>query len=267
MNFRVAVLVSAGRHPVTGRPRRSPLDARALELALGLPGARLEVFHAGDPLDGALRCYLGMGLERICVLALADQSNPYPALARALAERNFDLVLTGTNNIDGVGTGFVPYSLARDLGFPVIGSACQLSLHRDRVEVVQSMPKGKRRIAAARLPAVVTVGNSGPKPRQSAYGPARRGIVEEIPGHHTRAASAPPWTVKPAKAVPPRLQPFARGASASERLAAIMESRHKSGAVLTGLSPKAGAETLLDYLASENVLTDAPRPDNQGENE
>lgn len=47
----VAVLVSIGRHPTTGRARRAEQDARGLELALAmeaeLPGTRISVLHAG----------------------------------------------------------------------------------------------------------------------------------------------------------------------------------------------------------------------------
>jgi electron transfer flavoprotein beta subunit len=45
---KVAVLLSVGRHPASGRTRRAPLDARALELALRLPDADISAVHAGD---------------------------------------------------------------------------------------------------------------------------------------------------------------------------------------------------------------------------
>jgi len=240
------------------------LDARALELALRLPDAQLEVLHAGDPGDGALRAYLGMGLQRIDVLAIVEGSNPYPALLEKVTERHFDLIMTGTNNIDGANTGLLPYALAKDLSCPVIGSACDVSIQQDRVRVLQSLPKGRRRLVAAQLPAVVTVGTSGPSPRQIALGPARRGTVGQSPGHAPSVASLPPWTIKPAKSVPQRLQTFSHGASASERLAAIMDSPHKSGEILTDLSPKAAAEALLDYLVGEGVLSRNFRPNRGG---
>jgi electron transfer flavoprotein beta subunit len=34
--LKVAALVSVGRHPVTGRPRRAEYDARAVEMGLAL---------------------------------------------------------------------------------------------------------------------------------------------------------------------------------------------------------------------------------------
>jgi len=65
----IAVLLSVGRHPASGRARRADLDARALELALGLADtARVHAIHAGDPQEPALREYLGMGIGRLTVL-------------------------------------------------------------------------------------------------------------------------------------------------------------------------------------------------------
>ena len=64
--FEIAVLLSVGGHPASGRARRAPLDAQALELALRLAEAgqatRIHALHAGNPAEPALRDYLGMGL-------------------------------------------------------------------------------------------------------------------------------------------------------------------------------------------------------------
>ena len=55
MTLTIAVLVSVGRHPASGRARRADRDARALELALRLsPSARPLVIHAGDPARAGL---------------------------------------------------------------------------------------------------------------------------------------------------------------------------------------------------------------------
>ena len=69
MPLDVAILLSIGRHPASGRSRRADLDARALDLALRLgPEVRLHAIHAGDPAEPALADYLGMGLETLTVL-------------------------------------------------------------------------------------------------------------------------------------------------------------------------------------------------------
>jgi len=68
MNSNVISLVSIGAHPTSGRPRRADQDARAVELGLQLAGDKLQVLHAGDIHEPALRAYLGMGLEQLHVL-------------------------------------------------------------------------------------------------------------------------------------------------------------------------------------------------------
>ena len=68
MSTKIISLVSIGAHPTSGRPRRAEQDARAVELGLQLAGDNLQVLHAGDVAEPALRAYLGMGLEQLLVL-------------------------------------------------------------------------------------------------------------------------------------------------------------------------------------------------------
>lgn len=58
MSTNVISLVSIGAHPTSGRPRRAEQDARAVELGLQLAGDHLQVLHAGDVAEPALRAYL-----------------------------------------------------------------------------------------------------------------------------------------------------------------------------------------------------------------
>ena len=51
------------------------------------------------------------------------------------------------------------------------------SIHNGVALVLQALPRGQRRRLKVRLPFMATVDNAGPKPRQSAYGPATRGEV------------------------------------------------------------------------------------------
>ncbi|MFL6534534.1 MAG: electron transfer flavoprotein subunit beta, partial [Pseudomonas sp.] len=76
MSTQVISLVSIGAHPTSGRPRRAEQDARAVELGLQLAGNDLQVLHAGDVAEPALRAYLGMGLDELHVL-----ENPNGAVA------------------------------------------------------------------------------------------------------------------------------------------------------------------------------------------
>ncbi len=63
----IAVLVSVGRHPVSGVPRYSRNDAAALEIGRALAAvhrARLDVIHAGDARNPARAAYLALGPAR-----------------------------------------------------------------------------------------------------------------------------------------------------------------------------------------------------------
>ena len=115
----VAVLVSVGRHPITGRARRADQDARGLELALGLerrlPGSRVSLLHAGpraEENEAALRGYLGMsagtGLDTLTLLEQAEGSDAIPVLAEHLAAAPPQLVITGARAERGEGSGLLP---------------------------------------------------------------------------------------------------------------------------------------------------------------
>ncbi len=82
--FEVAVLVSIGRHPVTGRARRADQDARGVELAMSLDKARITLLHAGtldEESEGALRGYLGMGFPALTLVEQPRGADVIPALA------------------------------------------------------------------------------------------------------------------------------------------------------------------------------------------
>src|SRR5690348_8859515 len=92
--LRIAVLVSTARHPVSGQPVRSSSDAAAFELGCSLaPPGRLTVLSAGMAGKDSLEDYLGLGVEAIEVLTVAENGDVLPALLARL--RGFDLVLCG----------------------------------------------------------------------------------------------------------------------------------------------------------------------------
>lgn len=109
--MRIAVLLSIGRHPVSGRARRAAADARALELALRLPGAEIHAVHAGDPDEPALRDYLGMGIARLGVVPMPQGHDPIPALIAWLRSLQPDIVLAGLRGENGLDTGLCPTRL------------------------------------------------------------------------------------------------------------------------------------------------------------
>ena len=256
MTLSVAVLVSEGAHPLSGRARRADADARALELALRMPGTELCAVHAGEEASPALRDYLGMGLGGVHVLSLPAGADPTEALIAWLVRRRPHLVLAGRRAEKGEGSGFLPYRIAHALSAPLLPEVCAVKANGGRLEVVQALVRGRRRRLAANLPVVVTVGPAAPAPRQSAFAKARRGRIIVEPGA-AGACVPPPWTAAPAKRRPVRLKAVDPAMSAEDRLKAITEMSGGAGEALAGLSAEAAAERLLAYFAEQGLINRA----------
>ncbi len=264
----MAVLVSVGRHPITGRARRADQDARGLELALGLegrlPGSRIGLLHAGprsDESESALRGYLGMaadagtGLNTLTLLEQPEGSDAIPALADHLSAAMPQLVITGTRAELGEGSGLLPYALAERLGWPLVnGLAAVEKVENGVATLLQALPRGQRRRLQVRLPAIICVDAAAPPARQSAFGPARRGELEATPGAAELDHELAGWQVAPALKRPKRLK-IIRAASARDRFkAAAAKAEGGSGQVLEGVSSEQGAEAIFTLLHEEGVL-------------
>lgn len=254
MRFDVAVLVSVGRHPVSGRPQRADADARALELALRLTQRdALHVIHAGDPADLSLRDYLGMGVPALTVLRQPPGVNVLEPLASYLAQLRLALVLTGTQTEQGEGSGLLPYALARRLGAVLVAAVTGVEVIGTQMDVLQALPRGRRRRLSVTAPCVLTVERSAPVARQSAYARARRGTIEVL---DVPAGPAPPPSarVQPARPRPRRLR-VATGGSATDRLRALTETQSAGGRQLVHPSPDEAAAAILNYLVTERIVT------------
>ena len=199
----IAVLVSVGRHPASGRARRADRDARALELALRLsPAAKPLVIHAGDPREPALRDYLGMGIDTLTVLDLPPAADPIPALIEHLKIVRPQLVLAGTAAEAGESSGVLPYALAAAIDAAIAADIADIALAGDRLDLLQALPRGRRRRLSTALPAVITVGSAAPPARPFAFGPARRGRIEvveaaAVAGRRARRVAAAPGPCAP----------------------------------------------------------------------
>lgn len=170
MSTKVISLVSIGAHPSSGRARRAEQDARAVELGLQLAGDNLQVVHAGDPREEALRAYLGMGLDHLDVLEQPAGADVLGVLGDYLRDAGAQLVLTGSQAETGEGSGMLPFLLAEKLGWPlIVGLAEVESIDNGTAQVLQALPRGQRRRLKVRLPLLATVDNAAPKPRQSAW--------------------------------------------------------------------------------------------------
>ncbi|MFO8046929.1 MAG: electron transfer flavoprotein subunit beta [Halomonas sp.] len=269
----MVVLVSVGRHPITGRARRADQDARGLELALGLegrlPGSRIGLLHAGprsDESESALRGYAGMaagagmasggqGLESLTLLEQSEGADAISALADHLAAAMPQLVITGTRAERGEGSGWLPYALAERLGWPLVnGLAAVEKVENGVATLLQALPRGQRRRLQVRLPAIVCVDAAAPAARQSAFGPARRAEIEATPVAAELDHELAEWPMVPARKRPKRLK-IIKAASARDRFkAAAAKAEGGSGQVLQGVSSEEGAEAIFTLLREEGVL-------------
>jgi len=238
-----------------GRPRRADQDARAVELGLQLAGDNLQVLHAGDIAEPALRAYLGMGLAQMHVLEQPAGADALPALTEYLRDAGAQVVLTGSQAETGEGSGMLPFLLAEGLGWPlVVGLAQVESINDGSALVLQALPRGQRRRLKVRLPFLATVDNAAPKPRQSAYGPARRGALQakdvEVVDDELLAVA----TLQPAKPRPKRLKVIKAKSGADRMKAATAKASGGGGQVLKGVTAQAGAEAILKLLIEEGVV-------------
>lgn len=258
----VAVLLSIGRHPVSGRARRAATDAQALEMALALRPRRLTAIHAGPAAAGeALRAYLGMGLERLTLLDLPEGADPVEPLIAHLRRLAPSLVLAGRQAEDGEGSGMLPYLIASGLGAAIVPDVVQIDSADapdsmpDSAGLVQALPRGQRRALTVTGRLVATVHPSAPPARASAFGPARRGVIEPVAV--TAEATADlflsecehrPWRPKP------KLMRVKRGGSALDRLRAATENKSGKGQLLVNPTAEAGALAIYDSLVERGML-------------
>ncbi|HYM28645.1 MAG TPA: hypothetical protein VET66_10870 [Steroidobacteraceae bacterium] len=261
----VAVLLSIGRHPASGRPRRADRDARALQLALAERddpriAARVHAIHAGEvdaAAEEALRDYLGQGIDRVTVLTGAGP-DVEAALVEHLRRLKPAVILTGAVAERGDCSGMLPYRLAEALGAQIVANAVSFSLHGDTARVVQALPRGARQALRMRPPFVLTVDGAAPEPRMSAFGPARRGSIQAVPALRP-ALPAPAqtveWAERPARPRPRRLRTMGP-ASAAERLRRIsaVGSGATSGQRLQSLEPQQAAQAIWQYLLDQGLL-------------
>ncbi|WP_029353268.1 electron transfer flavoprotein subunit beta [Bosea sp. 117] len=251
--MKVVVLVSAGRHPVTGRASPVPVELQAIRLAR-LLGAAPSGLHAG-PKAEAVRDTLGHGLAGLAHLAIPDGDDPLPSLVGALTEMQPDLILAGRVGCGGEDSGQLPYLVADALGLPILSDAALLAPGEaaDTLVVDQALPKGVRRRVTLRLPAILTVHPAAPTPLPFAFAQARSGRVDTRPGI---AAPRPATDAeqRPYRPRPKLIAKAAAGASAADRLKAATETAAAGGRLLVDPPPDEAAREIIAHLREIGVL-------------
>ncbi len=251
----IAVLVSVGQHPVSGRPRRADQDARAVELGLALAGRSLSLIHVGDADEPALRQYLGMGLSTMTVLQEAPEADAAPSLLQHFATHTPDIILTGVRAERGEASGLLPYLLAERLGWPLVPCVAEVrAVENGRAEVLQALPRGQRRALIVPLPFVATVDSAAPGARQTAFGPGKRGRFDIQPGLAQADVARTEWVETKARPRPKRLN-VVKAKSAAERFkAATAKPQGQGGQVMKQESNREKAQAIFDLLVAEGVI-------------
>ncbi|MEI2263913.1 electron transfer flavoprotein subunit beta [Erwinia sp. CGal63] len=253
--YRITALVSTGRHPESGRARRAEQDARAVEMGLTLALSDLEVLHAGDPHDEALRSYAGMGVPSLRVLAMAAQGDAVAVLGHYLKQNCPDVILTGGRAERGESSGMLPFLLAEALEIPIVtGVAKIVSLNGADAEVLQALPRGQRRRLRIALPFIASVDMAAAAPRQNAFGPANRADIVLQPGIAILDEAMSAWETAPARKRPKRLKKVKAKTAADRFKAATAKSQGEGGKVLQNKPVSEMAQAVFDLLLEEGVI-------------
>ena len=247
----IAVLVSAGRHPVSGEPRHCHNDSLALALGLNL-ASKVKVLHAGTPSNSALQDYFALGATQIDVVP--NSGDMIENLAAQLTDTN--LILTGTRAENGEDSGLLPYLLAAKLGLPLVADALSITPHENQLqekqlEILQFLPKGQRRRVLVSLPAVVAVHPSAAVALHFIHARKNLGSINTLTASNTKAKSSQ-WSAEPAR------KPIKLVAQTTqtghERLMAAISNKAKGGTVVNEGNNVEKAQVILRYLREHQLI-------------
>ena len=251
----IAVLVSAGRHPLSGEPRHCHNDSLALALGLNL-ASKVKVLHAGTPSNPALQDYFALGATQIDVVP--NSGDMIENLAAQLTDTS--LILTGTRAENGEDSGLLPYLLATKLGLPLVadaltitpcGEQCDNQLQEKQLEILQFLPKGQRRRVLVSLPALVVVHPSAALALHFIHARKNLGSINTLSASNTKAKSSQ-WSAEPAR------KPIKLVAQTTQtghqRLMAAISNKAKGGTVVNEGNNVEKAQVILRYLREHQLI-------------
>ena len=229
---RIAALVSTAKHPNSGVARHCRNDSLAMTIGLNLAEAttaQTQVLHAGKPDNPALADYLALGAVQVDVIE--TKCNMVESLATRL--QNTDLILTGSRAESEHSSGLLPYLLAEKLSLPLVAHALEIKLVADKAEILQFLPKGKRRLVSVQLPAVVMVHPLAAVDLHYAFAKQITGEIVTL------------------RAILPAIQPALPPANAS-KVETQSKVENRKSIKLKAPENKTGHERLLAAISSEN---------------
>ena len=253
----IAVLVSVGVHPISGVARYCRNDALGLAMGLQLieaQSAQLEVFHAGEPNEAVLSEYLALGALCVKVIACADKD-----VVKNLTENlaNCDLIITGTR-AEG-GRGLLPYLLAEKLGLPIIANVLEIKSAENALEVLQFLPKGKRRRVFVELPAVVVVHPFAVVELHYAHAQKSTGKIEILTQENKKDISKSiAWKPSPKTYMPVKLkaidEKYGIHKTGHARMVEALVSESKNGIVVIEQDSVEKAQVIVRYLREHHLI-------------
>ncbi|MCP1200782.1 electron transfer flavoprotein subunit beta [Notoacmeibacter sp. MSK16QG-6] len=180
--MKAVVLISKGRHPVSGRAVLLRLEAQAIALARTLD-PQCRGVHAGPDVEGVSDA-LGHGLDGLDFLVIGEAADPVPALASYLLKNPPDVIFAGRRGQGGEDTGLFPYLLSDALSLPLLNDVVSASpsANPGTARFDQTLTKGAKRQVTLRLPAIITVHPNAPAALPFAYAKAIRGSVDRHEG-------------------------------------------------------------------------------------
>lgn len=265
--MKIVVLLSAGRHPVSGTMVLPRIEAQAIRLATAL-GQTVTGLYAG-PDAAAVAEALGQGLGRIEHIGLPEDADPVQALAERLRATAPDLVVAGRRGQGGHESGLIPYGVSDALGLPLISDvvAAAAGEAANTLRLDQSIGRGALRRVVVRGPVVATVHPDAPAPLAYAYGRSRRGIIDALgPAAVTGAMPSSAIEERPYRRRPKVVKGAPAGGSAAERLKAATgeAGSASSGRLLVAPDPEEAAREILAYLRRIGVLAETAPADPGG---
>ena len=222
----------------------NPFDEYAVEGALqqkeAASGAVTALCIGPESAKEALKHALAMGAdEAVLVSDVAlnelDTVGAARVLAAAIQKIGADMVVFGRQTLD-MGSGLTPAQTARVLGWPMLGLAGQIKVDAGSVQVERVIEEGRQSVKA-KLPAVLSVVQSIGEPRYPSFMGIRKASKANILvwSLSDLGISAPASSVTRSELLNP-------------------PAREMAIEIITGDSPEAIAETLVQKILAEKVL-------------